>query len=228
MASLKNDTTIKKYQQFIKEVYGLNNDRFFSLWDMLSNIERFSMRGLKGIRKEDKEKTKINLLIAMSWFMSLMNRLHIDIEKETWQRFPYLCSYCAACPCECKDKKIETRQEVIINDSKKPNNLNAFQIMFNKIYPAKNRSLDHAGVHLAEEIGEFSESILTYRGAHKEEDFTGVKLEAADVVSCILGVYNSLNIDIAEELATLFSNNCHVCHKKPCSCSFTDITSFSS
>ena len=31
MAQLKIDSTIKDYQQFIKEVYGLSNDRYFDL-----------------------------------------------------------------------------------------------------------------------------------------------------------------------------------------------------
>jgi len=88
MASVKQNTTIREYQNFVKEVYGLSNDRYFNLWDMVINVERFMMRGLKGIRKGDKEKTKINLLIAFSWFMSMMNRLHIDIENQIWKRFP--------------------------------------------------------------------------------------------------------------------------------------------
>ena len=99
MASVKQYTTIREYQNFVKEVYGLPNDRYFGVWDMISNVERFTMRGLKGIRKRNKEKTKINLLIAFSWFMSTMNRLHVDIENQVWERFPYLCSYCSSCPC---------------------------------------------------------------------------------------------------------------------------------
>ena len=89
MASVKENTTIKEYQNFVEEVYRLPNDRDFSLWDMISNVERFMMRGLKGIRKGDREKTKTNLLIAFSWFMSIMNQLHIDIEERVWRRFPY-------------------------------------------------------------------------------------------------------------------------------------------
>jgi len=109
MVFVKRDTTIKEYQNFIKEVYGLPNDRYFSIWDMLTNVERFAMRGLKGIRKKDKERTKINLLVSLSWFMSMMNQFHIDIENEIWKRFPYLCSYCASCPCLCKEKKVKKK-----------------------------------------------------------------------------------------------------------------------
>ncbi|XOB42136.1 MAG: MazG-like family protein [Candidatus Nealsonbacteria bacterium] len=226
MASVKQNTTIKEYQSFVKEVYGLSNDRYFSLWNMVSNVERFMMRGLKGIRKNDKEKTKINLLIAFSWFMSTMNQLHIDIENQTWKRFPYLCSYCGSCPCSCKEKNIKKRKSISIDESKKPKTLEEFQNMFNKIYPADKRIIERAGIHLAEEAGEFSEALLTYRGGHKDEDFKNLELEAADFFSCALSVFNSLRISVAKELSIMFSNNCHVCKNAPCTCSFKDITDF--
>ncbi|PIP23208.1 MAG: hypothetical protein COX90_03970 [Candidatus Nealsonbacteria bacterium CG_4_10_14_0_2_um_filter_38_17] len=228
MPSVKENTTIKEYQNFVKEVYGLPNDRYFSQLDMITNVERFIMRGLKGIRKADREKAKLNLLIALSWFASLMNQLHIDLESETWKRFPYLCSYCATCPCSCKEKKVEKRQPVAIEESKKPQTLKDFQRMFNEIYPAKSRTLEQAGVHLAEEAGEFSEAMMAWRGGHKEEDFKSVEEEAADLFSCLVSVFNSLDIDIASELSLMFSENCHVCKKAPCECSSTDITKFKS
>ena len=228
MASVKQNTTIKEYQNFIKEVYGLPNDRYFSLWDMTTNMERFVMRGLKGIRKEIKEKTKINLLIALSWFMSIMNQIHIDIEDEVWKRFPYLCSYCGSCPCSCKEKKIERRQDVSVDEKKRPRTFEEFQNMFDKIYPSGRRTLEYEGVHLAEEVGEFSEAILTYRGGHKDGDFQNVELEAADLFSCIMSVFNSLSMSVAKELSVMFSNNCHVCKNAPCICNFRDITDFKS
>lgn len=228
MASVKQNTTIREYQNFVKEVYGLSNDRYFSLWDMITNMERFMMRGLKGIRKEDAEKAKINLLIAFSWFISITNRLHINLEEGVWNRFPYLCSYCASCPCLCKKNKIEHRKEVPVDDIKRPKLLEEFQNMFNQIYPTEQRTLEHAGVHLAEEAGEFSEAILTYRGGHEDKDFRKVELEIADFFSCIMGVFNSLGVNIAKELSIRFSDNCHVCKNAPCVCNFRDITSFES
>ena len=78
MPSVKSTTTIREYQDFVQEVYGLSNARYFDTKDMLTNIGRFTMRGIKGIRKKDVEKTKINLLIAESWYMSLMNAFRIE------------------------------------------------------------------------------------------------------------------------------------------------------
>lgn len=228
MASIKEDTTIKEYQDFIKEVYGLPNVRHFGLWDMISNMERFTMRGLKGIRKKDQEKTKFNLLISLSWLISITNRLQIDLENEVWQRFPYLCSYCGTCPCSCKERRIKERQKVLADEKKRVKVLKDFQNMFNQIYPAGERTVENAGIHLAEELGEFSEAVLTYRGGHKEKDFEKIEIEAADLFSCFMGVFNSLDINIAKELSNMFSNNCHVCKNAPCTCQFLDITRFKS
>ncbi len=228
MPNIKKTATIREYQDFVKEVYGISNDRHFSLWDMLSNVERFTMRGLKGIRKKDYDKAKLNLLISLSWFISILNRLHIELEDAVWERFPYLCSWCASCPCACKEKKIKTRQKVPIDNAKKPSSLGGFQVMFEKIYPSEKRTIEHAGIHLAEELGEFSEAILIYRGEHKNKFFKEIALESADIFSCILGTLNSLNINLAKELSETFSNGCHVCHKSPCECSFTSIVRFES
>ena len=96
--------------------------------------------------------------------------------------------------------------------------------MFNEIYPATGRTLAEAGVHLAEEMGEVSESIHNYLGQHLQKQFNEVRLEIADFVSCILGVANSANIDIAKELSIMYIDNCHVCHKAPCVCSFSEVT----
>ncbi len=228
MASVKENTTMDEFQDFVKEVYGLSNDRHFNTWDMLANIERFIMRGLKGIRKKDHEKTKINLMVSLSWFMSLMNQLHISVGDEIWKRFPYACSYCGFCPCSCKEKKIKKRKKFITNSKNRPGTLKNFQEMFEKIYPSKGRNLKDAGIHLAEEMGELLEAISIYRGNHNKKDFNRIRTEAADLFSCMAGVFNSLGMDMAKELSFTFSNNCHACEKSPCICSFSHIVKFKS
>lgn len=226
MPTLLSDMSIQQFQYFIKEVYEVPNNRKFELGEMLDNVQRFGMRGLKGIRKKDVEKTKRNLIISLSFFMSILNRLDINIEEEMWRRFPYVCSYCNNGPCSCKELRPEKRQQVTIENNKRPETLENFQKMFNFIYPANSRTLEHAGVHFAEEIGEVSESIWTYRSTKNEEDFEEVKLEAADYFSCILGIFNSLNIDLAKEVSILYQRNCHECKTSPCVCDYPKIRSY--
>ncbi len=228
MASLQKSSTVKDYQNFIREVYGVKNDRDFNTWEMLANTERFLMRGLKGIRKRDSEKASLNFIISMSWFASLLNQLHVDLEEELWKRFPYACSYCGACPCVCKETKVASRRKVTADESRRPKSISDFQHMFREIYPPEKRTLEHAGIHLAEEMGEFSEAAFIYRTAHQKEDFDSLALEAADVASCFFGAFNSLDVDMGGELAARYYENCHVCHQAPCECSFGDTVSFKS
>jgi len=226
MAQLNPDSKIREIQEFTKKVYEIPNNRHFELGEMLNNIQRFAMRGLKGIRKGDLDKTRKNLIISFFWFMSTLVRLEIDLEEEVWKRFPYLCSYCGTCPCSCKSKKVANRQKPIVNDDLKPTTLNGFQEMFAKIYPASSRNLEHAGVHLAEEIGEFSEAYWAFRSERTENDFQSLVIEAADYFSCLIGVFNSMNSSFADEISKMFYNNCHECHNAPCTCSFERIKKY--
>lgn len=228
MPSVSQNTTIGEYQNFVNGVYGKSNERYFELGDMLTNIQRFSMRALRGIRKGDPTKTRLNLLISTSWFMSTLNKLHINLEDEVWKRFPHLCSYCASCPCVCKETKTESRKDIPIDNNKRPVTMGDFQLMFERIYPSESRTLDQAGIHLAEELGEFSEALLAYRGQHKNKLFHEVMKESADAFSCIIGVFNSLKLSLPKELSEMFSENCHACKKSPCECEFDFIVSFES
>lgn len=228
MASLKHNSTIADHQEFVRQVYGLNNDRYFTTPDMLTQVQRFVMRGLKGIRKGDKKKITFNLLIATNWFMSLMNQLHIDVQDVTFKRFPNLCSYCGNCPCVCKKEKVKKRKRVVEKNDKKPRTIAQFQRMFFNIYPPESRTLEQAGIHLGEEMGELIEAIATYRGSRKSENFENISQEAADFVSCLFGVLNSWKINASHELSILFFKNCHVCKMAPCECSFQFIMNFKS
>ena len=215
------DGSLGDFRNFIQDIYGAHDDRFYSIWDLMSNLERYVMRALKGIRKDDKKKLIKNLAIAMSWAMAASNRLHISVEGKLWQRFPFVCSYCGKCPCACKKIKVEKRIQTSPKPSLRPKTLAQFQAMFQKIYPSESRTLEHAGIHLAEEVGEVSEAIHAYMGEHKQAQLDAIREEIADFLSCIFSVANSADIDIAMELAKLYHKNCHVCHGYPCSCSFS-------
>lgn len=155
---LKSDPSITDLLLINQKVYGLLNDRFFNSWEISSNQEKFMMRALKGIRKHDLKKVKLNLAIASSWYFSLMNRLHIDIEEAVWNRFPYLCSYCGHCPCVCKKIKQTKRIKITRQGENRPKTIKGYQTMFEKIYPSNTRTAEEDGIHLTEEDGELSEA----------------------------------------------------------------------
>jgi NTP pyrophosphatase (non-canonical NTP hydrolase) len=228
MARFNSKGSLSQFQNFNKEVYGLPDDRLFSLPDLLSNQERFAMRALKGIRKGEGDKLKSNLLVSFSWLAAIAGRLHIDMEEVTWRRFPSVCSYCGKQPCSCKKIKLKSRRRIIVKNSLKPKNLAGFQKMLSLIYPVNSRTLFEAGVHLAEEVGELNEVIHFFLGEHKAKYFEEIKKEIADVISCFFSVANSAKIDMAADLGKMYYNNCHVCHKAPCNCNFSSVAKFES
>jgi NTP pyrophosphatase (non-canonical NTP hydrolase) len=128
----------------------------------------------------------------------------------------------------CGETKIKERRKVSANWNMKPKTLEGFQQMFKEIYPNEKRTLEHAGVHLAEELGEFSESLMVFKGTHRDDDFSKIIIEAADFFSCIVGIFSSLGMNIAKEISEMFSENCHVCKKAPCECTFSFIANFES
>lgn len=228
MASFSPYQSLRQFQLTISDIYAVPDDRLFSLDDLLSHQARFTMRALKGIRKNNADKLTSNLLIAFSWSMAVANRVHINIEDVTWHRFPMLCSYCGQKPCICQKEKFKTRQKIIKKTTSRPNRLADFQSMFAGIYPSDQRTLADAGVHLAEEMGEVSEAFHIYLGEHKRKQFIEITNEMADWVSCMFGVANSADINVAKQLSTMFQDNCHICHKTPCSCSFSFVSEFRS
>lgn len=221
------ELSLREFQNLISRIYGLPDDRLYSLFDLLTQTQRFTMRALKGIRKGDPERVRSNLLIAFAWLMPIANRMHIGVAGEVWKRFPALCSYCGAAPCVCKKTHPKERLKVK-GAGERPSTIREFQDMFRAIYPPDSRTLPDAGVHLAEETGEVSEAIHNFLGQHLEKQFDDVRLETADYVSCIFGVANSAGIDIEEGLIELFADGCHVCHKMPCECTFAAVVAFRS
>lgn len=228
MAHIYRDQSLRQFQELINNIYGLPDDRIYSIFDLLTQMQRFTMRSLKGIRKNNKAKLRVNLLISFAWVMAIANRMHIDVEDEVWKRFPALCSYCGFAPCQCKKTKQKKRAKVKIIASRRPTTIKGFQELFSAVYPPEERTLPDAGVHLAEETGEVSEAIHNFLGQHLQKQLDEVKLEIADYISCIFGVANSASIDIASDLEKMFKSGCHVCHKVPCVCTFSKVAALKS
>ncbi len=228
MASISKYSTLKDYQDFIKLVYSVPDDRYYSLEDIIANQQRFTMRALKGLRKRDFEKLSYNLMIGFSWLMAVCNRLHIQLDKAIIKRFPNVCSYCKQAPCVCKkDKYKKVTGKKIIN-KKEIITISDFQEMFENIYPSGKRSLEDSGIHLAEEMGELGEAVNIFLGEHIEKEFGNIQVELADFSSCLFGVANSSKFNVAKSLSKLYKDNCHICHKIPCICTYSSVSKFNS
>lgn len=226
--SFPRDGTIADLRRFNELVYASVDDRSNSILDLLAQEQRFVMRALKGIRKRDISRAEKNLLISFSWYMAICNRLHITIEEDIWARFPGVCSYCGTCPCSCAAAKPKRRRRVSGVGKRRPRTLAEWQRMFARIYPPERRTLEHAGIHLAEEMGEVGEAVQNYLGLHRESLFAEVRAELADLFSCLMGVATSLKFDVAKGLWSIYRNNCSACHRAPCTCDFERVATFKS
>lgn len=67
-----------------------------------------------------------------------------------------------------------------------------------------------------------------YLGEHQQVQFEQLQDELADWISCMFGVANSSDTDVAAELELLYNRNCHECHEAPCACTWTTVRKFRS
>ncbi len=220
MTRFLKSQSLRELQDFVARIYEGPDNRLYSISDLLAYEQSFTMRALKGIRKDDLKKLRVNLLISFSYVMSIATRIGIDIDSEVWKRFPMVCSYCGRQPCECKKIKLQKRRKITTISSLRPKTLSDFQKMFQAIYPHEKRTLADAGIHLAEETGELSEAVHSYLGQHTKKQFDRIRLELADLLSCIFGVANSADILVGDEFEKLYRNGCQECHRMPCVCTF--------
>src|SRR5208282_2527325 len=123
---------------------------------MGTNVSRFTLRAVKGVRRDTRgdqaDRIAKNLAIGFAWFASNANRAHIALDQLIWSRFPYSCSYCTACPCNCDPHYdyLSTTPPIT-----RPRTIEEWQTMFETIYPPGRRTKEVAAIHLAEEVGEF-------------------------------------------------------------------------
>lgn len=205
------------FQGLNSEIYLVVNDRNYSPAQMVSRVHRFVTRVLKLVRKGQTDGVGYHLSMALSWSFALANRFHIDLEKETWERFPGVCPYCGYAPCCCKERA-QARKEVVADPAKRPATFREFQTMFREIYPAN--TLQESAMHLAEEAGELDEALEYFMGTHDDRLFAEVVVELVDAITNMCAVASCLNLDLAVEMEKHFSKGCSKCNEVPCGCRF--------
>lgn len=225
--------TFADLQSAVGRTYQPVNDRWFDLPDLLAQVGRFTLRSVKAVRRGEFEKQSgdrqaedayrgvalTNLAIALSWFVSTINRLQIDLEDATWSRFPGHCATCSGRPCSCPASGTAAALA-------RPATISEYQEMFGLIYPPSMRDRISAAMHLAEELAEYGEACTNYRGRHTDEEFASIRVEAADFVSCVAGLFTRFETDLESTLIEMFANGCHRCGGIPCSCTFDEVMSF--
>jgi NTP pyrophosphatase (non-canonical NTP hydrolase) len=213
----KEKMTFKDLQELNAGIYRVQNDRNYSTADMVSRIHRYVVQVLKAVRKGKTDRSGYDLSMALSWSLALANRLHLDLDQETWKRFPNVCPYCSNKPCACGERPEE--RTVTREGGLKPETFSDYQKMFSQIYP--HNTLKDSAMHMSEEIGEVDEAVKYFTGTHNQMMFEEIVTELVDLITNMCAVASTLGIDLALEMKNLFLDGCPKCRCTPCDCWFT-------
>lgn len=195
-------------------IYQIADDRLYSIEDLLYYNRKFIGRYLNS---KNSTNNVIELLIGLEWFLSIINRYHIDLEQQLWQHFPFKCPYCLDIPCTCTNHKVKPAKTGR-PPSGKPKTFADWQDLFKKIYPNKN--LENINSKLLKQLEKFSDAIRLFMKEKRKKYFYEAELESANYFSLFLQTANTLNIELDHELNLLLKNGCYVCRKTPCECNF--------
>lgn len=207
--------TLKELLQDYKKIYFSTNNRLYSTDDLLYYQNKFLIRFLN---QGNKNKTD-DLIIAFAWFLSLLNRIDIDITNILYKRYSYKCPFCLEIPCVCSENFPQKTKKVGRPNALKPVKLFDWQKMVEKIYPHDDKSINLDTLLLRDDLH------CKYRKFQKERKkkfFAQSELSCADLFIAYLRIFNRNKLKISEEYKRLFKNGCYVCHKNPCQCMYSE------
>jgi NTP pyrophosphatase (non-canonical NTP hydrolase) len=213
--------SLDEMQVLNETIYGPNNELYFGHLRIIARIGRFVGRLPKAVEYGDPNVAAFHATMAFSWSLALANKLGIRIQDELWKRYPGVCSHCESGPCMCKQIKAfvvagQIQPSKIVTEC--PLTLDAFQIMFQRIYP-RNTPMDECG-HLLQELCEVLEAMDNFTGTKRPEFKNDSVVELCDVFAHICGVANCSKIGLAPYMERYFSRGCYECHSTPCRCPF--------
>ncbi|MFC1686602.1 hypothetical protein ACFLZS_01580 [Patescibacteria group bacterium] len=211
--------TLKQSQNLIQDIYGIPDDRLYEIEDLLYYEQKFILRYIQLLRSKDNEGITENLIVAIAWFMALMNRYHFDLEKITWKRYSYKCPFCMDIPCSCSEKGDPKAKKTGRPTSRKPKSLKEWQEVIKKIYPDEN--INEVNFKILYQTNNLSYLFRNFLHKKEKKFFQEVETQSADCLVLFIRALNVLEIDLGEEFDKFFSDGCYVCHKTPCECNYT-------
>ncbi len=210
--------TITELLSKISNVYSIPDDRLYSVDDMLYNLQRFVLLWLNDNPKKGSKNQIENLNIALSWYLAIINRYHIDLEPLIWRRYSYKCPYCLDIPCVCSQIGAKHTQKTGRPAARMPQDIAEWQQMVEKIYPTK-LPIDFK----QEMIVKTQELIDCYRLFFREKrnvHFRNIESKSAEYFVFFVRIYNWYDADITNNFLSMYQNGCYVCHKLPCECNY--------
>jgi hypothetical protein len=143
---------------------------------------------------------------ALGWYFPLLAKFRIrSVEELIFRKFPSVCPYCRSAPhnetiCKLVHGTGPTVDHEAVGEHFKSNwdsrpvGLDAWQAMFQAIYPRTVDDRARSTVGLLEELGELAEAVRVFEVHPKY--FLG---EAADSFSYIMGIANEHSLRLAQE-----------------------------
>lgn len=207
-----------------EHIYGVVNKRHYNPVEMLPFLGGYGGRFLKAVRLRETIHLNFWLANATSWLFGLSNKLEIPLEIEAWNRYHGVCPYCKSFPCRGSVTRPCKSMEIIFVTptpwKNPPNSFSEFQRMLKEIYPFN--TLESSTQHVAEEIFELQLEVTHFVKTNDLVRLDNVKEEVADVLANFCAVASCLNQDLAESIATQFSEGCPDCRHESCTCGYSD------
>ena len=231
-----NDLRLDDLYKMVAHIYSEQNLARTGSATFCHFAEVCGMLTIHDRRKKREDITVTDALCkALGWYFPLLAKHRVrSVEDLIYRKFPYVCPYCRLAPHEDAKCKVvmgtkrtvdhtELQKFYKENASKKPVTLNAWQKMFQEIYPRSAEDRGRSTIGLLEELGELAESIRVFEKYPKY--FAG---EAADIFSYLMGIANEHAIRMAQEEDEDFSFEdeflkrypglCVQCGSRVCSC----------
>ena len=215
--------SLADFQKHQWNVYGVQNDQYFEVMEMISRMNQYLGSVMKAVRQNDRKHLPYYLSTGFFWLLALANRLHINLQDEAWKRFPGVCPYCGEVPCKksagkiCK-KHADDRLEKLRAKGRRPKAILGFQRMFQYIYP--HNTLEISAMHLLEEGIEVGHAYENFRGRRIRMMLEKTVMEMVDVFANICAVANCADINLSIEALKIFGKGCPKCSERHCQCRF--------
>lgn len=235
--NIRNAHRIADFQSSLDLMYkDRNNGRSPEyLYSYLArNSSYFSRSVLRNGNSED------FFIKTLSWLFAFSSSLDINIEECFIKKFPNICPYCLAKPCECiqnhkqpaiKMQAYKVREELQrkYETLKGIHHPSMFDIdmaveIINGIYPSNQTIWSIYGsfyhfTRIYEELGEIHEAFTTFQ--KDESRKVNLEEELADFTAWLLSAWKMAvkEKSLQESLINYYSEGCPVCRKEVCECS---------
>ena len=212
--------TINELIKLNLKIYGVIDDRLYSVDDLLYYSQKYMLRFIDQTENKKNKQAKIDLIAALFWYIALLCRFHIDIEKELWKHYSFKCPRCLDIPCSCENIDTSKRKKTGRPSSRRPKNLTDWQQMIKKIYPVE--EMPDISNKLIKCLDKLSFYFRNYIKKPNDKNFKELKYRTTDYFVLFFESFNLVNVDMEQQIMKMFENGCYVCHKTPCICNYSE------